>query len=355
MWQPSANNPNRAAVATYSTRLDAIVISILGRGTGLSATGFTTYLKNLSTGITALAAGPKYANDAEVQKISAYLTYELTDTATALSSGNMFMDDLIVLVNNTGGVQCPNFTAPPAPPTGCNYVSNPPNANGCATPMTLVCANTGTVANSGGTVTTVAPTIPGITSLTSVQLASSTTYSMVWTKVTGVDYFTAIDAGTSAGGNNVGGISTWAIPLSGFAPGSTHTANVKACNTGTSVCSGWSTVNIGITENSSATAPVFNFTTAEYTVAKGTTVKLNWYQMTGVSTCVAGGDWSGNKPVAGGGNGGSENITIQSAKNFTLTCTGPTGLSTTKTIAITMLPPPENPPVDAVCGSLAGQ
>jgi hypothetical protein len=86
LWQPSTNNPNRTAVAQYAPRLNAIIVNILARGTGLTAVGFTTYLENLNVGISALARSSKYVSDSDVQKMSAYLVYELSDTKTALST-----------------------------------------------------------------------------------------------------------------------------------------------------------------------------------------------------------------------------------------------------------------------------
>jgi hypothetical protein len=129
LWRPSTNNPNRTAIAAHSTRLDAIIVNILGRGTNLSATGFTAYLKNLSVGISDLAKSSKYASDADVQKMSAYLLFELNDTTLALSSGNIFLDDLSVLigttnsgtVSNTGGTSTTTVSATSTYP-GCNAV-----------------------------------------------------------------------------------------------------------------------------------------------------------------------------------------------------------------------------------------
>jgi len=113
LWQPSTTNPHRTAITTYSTRLDAVVKNILGRGTSLTATEFANYLNSLSTGINSLAKSPKYVRDTEVQKISAYLEYELIDTEMALASGNLFFDDLAILVNNTGGTSASSATKIP--------------------------------------------------------------------------------------------------------------------------------------------------------------------------------------------------------------------------------------------------
>ncbi len=53
------------------------------------------------------------------------------------------------------------------------------------------------------------------------------------------------------GGTKVTGTG-WTIPMSGFQPGTTHTGAVKACVTGTTICSTWDTVTI----NKSGTIPV---------------------------------------------------------------------------------------------------
>jgi hypothetical protein len=84
MWLPSINNPKRSAVGDYAPRLDGLLKSIFGRGTGLTSDRFSTYLKNLSSGIRALGAKPEYAGDVMIQNVIGYLAFELDDTATAL-------------------------------------------------------------------------------------------------------------------------------------------------------------------------------------------------------------------------------------------------------------------------------
>lgn len=103
MWQPSVGNPNRAKVSSYSTRLDAIIVRILARGSALTATGFKAYIANLSDGIVAIGAKPEYADDQDIKNVVAYLTYELNDAKTSLSMGGAFFSDITNLVEGTGG------------------------------------------------------------------------------------------------------------------------------------------------------------------------------------------------------------------------------------------------------------
>ena len=76
------------------------------------------------------------------------------------------------------------------------------------------------------------------------------------------------------------------------------TSGNPICPTGYHIVSGTNYCAEGAGDTSANAAPVFNFTTSEYSVAAGASVKLNWYQMMDVVSCVAGGDWSGTKPVA---------------------------------------------------------
>ncbi len=143
LWQPSSGNPNRALVAGYSARLDGLVRNILGRGSDLTAASFITYLGNLSTGITSLATGPKYADDAIVQKMSAYLTFELGETATALSAGGAFLDDLTRIVDGTEETATSN--------TGTTAVTNTGGSaqvTVCNTPDIVIGAQTWAGCNS---------------------------------------------------------------------------------------------------------------------------------------------------------------------------------------------------------------
>jgi hypothetical protein len=102
LWQPSANNPKRAAVGDYAPRLDSLIRTILGRGTGLPPERFSAYLGNLSSGIRALGAKPEYLADRAIQDVIGYLAYELDDAAKALVSGNALYDGLLTVLNNTG-------------------------------------------------------------------------------------------------------------------------------------------------------------------------------------------------------------------------------------------------------------
>ena len=96
-------------------------------------------------------------------------------------------------------------------------------------------------------VSDVTPAAPGIHWPNPVSRSTSESYMMSWTWVAWLDYYIAIDANISTGGNKATGTS-WTIPLTGLTPGSTHTGALKACAANTAICSTWSTVTINIGE-----------------------------------------------------------------------------------------------------------
>ncbi len=175
-------------------------------------------------------------------------------------------------------------------------------------------------------VTTTAPTAPALT--TSV---TSTYYTVSWSRVSGIDYYNAIDAGTSAGGS-VNTSSSWSIPLSSFTPSTSatsHTAYVKACNAGTNVCSSWSSVTINVpatVANTQATplpvptvsvngTPLSNSGTAQ--IASGSTASITYGNTGGQGTCSV--------------NGGTPPTSVTASTNigtYTYTCSNTTGSAT---------------------------
>ena len=76
-----------------------MITRILQRGKNLTQTQYIKYLTNLSTGIKDLANKPAYSNNIEVQNIVAYIDYELTYIRTRLSTGEMFMEEFIKIVD----------------------------------------------------------------------------------------------------------------------------------------------------------------------------------------------------------------------------------------------------------------
>ena len=160
------------------------------------------------------------------------------------------------------------------------YELRKPDSAAQATALVAEIGNLVTAAENGTvtqTQTQVAPSAPVITSPANLSQNAQYVYQMTWAKVSGVDYHTAIDNGT---GSKLGSGTGWAIPFSGFVPGSTHTAKVKACRPGTGEsrecrsnpatcttdtdsCSGWSTVAIQVTAaTATATATVATVATA---------------------------------------------------------------------------------------------
>lgn len=196
-WQSSPNNPKRTALsATYTTRIDTVVANMLSRGQSLKQSEYLTYLSSISSGMKQIGAEPLYASNADIQNIIGYIDYELTDTKTKLSSGELFFDRLIVLVGNSlsssaGTTQTTGTTATTVTTTA-----------GTQTTGTTATATTAT-ATTATTTTPATPASPTITSATSVSQSSQSTYTMTWAGVSGVTYFTAIDNGSSVGGSNV--------------------------------------------------------------------------------------------------------------------------------------------------------
>lgn len=121
---------------------------------------------------------------------------------------------------------------------------------------------------------------------------------------------------------------------------------------------GTTSKSIRFTIKAPTDTPKFNFTTANYSVPAGSTVKLNWYQISNATSCVAGGDWSGVKNIngltTGGDAGGSENVTVSSTKTYTLTCTGPTGVSTAKSITVGVQSATPNPATPTITVTVNG-
>jgi hypothetical protein len=82
------------------------------------------------------------------------------------------------------------------------------------------------------------------------------------------------------------------------------------------------------------------FTSSGTNIPYNTTAKLSWSSVN-AKTCVAGGDWSGNKALSG-----EEQLpTLVLDKTFTLTCTNVSGQETVKTVTINVAPPPVEPKV----------
>ncbi len=101
-WQSSPNNPKRSTLSTnYTARIDPVIANMLSRGQVLDQTRYINYLSSISSGMKALGAEPVYASNMDIQNIIGYIDYELTDTKTKLSSGEMFFDRLKVLVDNS--------------------------------------------------------------------------------------------------------------------------------------------------------------------------------------------------------------------------------------------------------------
>ncbi len=97
----SGNNPHRTKFSVeYANRVDGVINRILQRGKNLSETQYINYLTNLSEGIKLLAKKPAYSSNAEVQNITSYIDYELTYIRTSLSTGEMFMEDFVRLLDS---------------------------------------------------------------------------------------------------------------------------------------------------------------------------------------------------------------------------------------------------------------
>lgn len=95
LWQPSAENPYRAKVTeAVSTRLDPVITRMLGRGSTLSEDGYQVYLSNIVSGMGNIASQAKYANDADVQNIVSYISYELNDAKKMLGSGGNIVSEI---------------------------------------------------------------------------------------------------------------------------------------------------------------------------------------------------------------------------------------------------------------------
>ena len=121
MWSASSNNPNRPKVATYSTRLDGIIVRILSKGSTLNTTAYKIYLGNLSEGIKAIGSKPEYTSDQEIKAIVGYLTYELDDAKNTLSAGGTIFTEISNLIEGTNTTPATTNTSLATP---TNVVTN---------------------------------------------------------------------------------------------------------------------------------------------------------------------------------------------------------------------------------------
>lgn len=98
----TTDNPYRLSLsADYVVRANRVVASILARGQDLTQDKYINYLTSISSGIKQLGERPVYANNAEVKNLINYLDYEITAIKNKLSRGDLFLDDLVNLVNNS--------------------------------------------------------------------------------------------------------------------------------------------------------------------------------------------------------------------------------------------------------------
>jgi hypothetical protein len=86
LWQPSAENPYQTKLGSTASKVDALVVMILRKGTTLSSTGFATFISNLNTALNEIGKKPAYASNIEVQDILGYISYELQDTSKMLAA-----------------------------------------------------------------------------------------------------------------------------------------------------------------------------------------------------------------------------------------------------------------------------
>lgn len=120
-------------------------------------------MKLLVTRFTALATSPAFASDQEIQNITQYLNYELTDTVKALASSTIHYENLISIVDATmtevnatvsgGATLCPVYSLA-RPPLGCSYTSSTADARGCSGEPILTCPSDATP---------ITPTPPAVT------------------------------------------------------------------------------------------------------------------------------------------------------------------------------------------------
>lgn len=134
----SANNPYRTKLATgYVERVDRVVTNILSRGSDLSEAQYLTYLTTISNGIKTMGQKPVYAGNPDVVNVIGYLQYEIDDIKSRLSNGNLFMDDLLNMIEaSVSGTASGNTGSNTSTTTG-----NTTTGNNAATTASAACSD----------------------------------------------------------------------------------------------------------------------------------------------------------------------------------------------------------------------
>jgi hypothetical protein len=96
-------------------------------------------------------------------------------------------------------------------------------------------------------------------------------------------------------------------------------------------------VNVSVGAPAPVIPPVVNLSASPQSIAYNGSHDLTW-STSNADSCVASGNWSGNKSVSGTRTRG--NLTVD--KTYTLTCTGPGGTSS-DTVSVTVAAPPPTP------------
>lgn len=104
-WIGDSDNLYRSKLPSYYvTKLDALTVAILRKGTSMSDNQFKSYLENLSKGILNLGSKPVYLADKDIQNILGFLAYEVNRTRSILDSNivaSEMIGELSKVIENT--------------------------------------------------------------------------------------------------------------------------------------------------------------------------------------------------------------------------------------------------------------
>ncbi len=189
------------------------------------------------------------------------------------------------------------------------------------TSFTLTCTGAGGTATQSITVTVASPAPRVNLSATPASIAAGANSTVTWTT----------SNATACSGS---GAWTGSIPISG----SQSTGPLTTNSTYTLSCTGpGGTTTQSEVVSVAPAVPTVSLGAVPSTVVKGSSGTLSWVS-TNATACVAGGSWSGSKPLAGSQSTGN----LSGTGNYSLTCTGPGGTakqSTTVTVAASSVAP----------------
>ncbi len=205
-----------------------------------------------------------------------------------------------------------------------------------ASGVVLASYNVGTTGcmGGGGVNNSTPPTITLTSTSTSIEYGGSVTVN--WTTVNATDC--SIDGEVVASNQIASGSKTFTNVTTS---GTKHINMI--CYNGSGGGQRIKTLSLPVVSHAFVDTPAFaspglNIKPSATTVALGSPVKL-WWSTNNVTSCVAGWDWSGNKPV---GTNQSEIVvtTMNTTQYYSLNCTGPYGpVTRTATVQVTSSSP----------------